>query len=109
MIFDTHEAIPIGENAIVDFSDSDNAEHHIKPIQPTPELYCEDAKNVIYDILRTPSPSVILRQKSLLELRKRIEKREYDLEKIWEEILDTPRSVDGCTMQKMKNMCNKKN
>lgn len=47
---------------------------HIKPIQATPTLSGKDTINIVKQVLKTPSPESIERNKKMLKIRRRIEK-----------------------------------
>ena len=48
---------------------------YVKPIQATPTLTGNDARNIIRQVLEAPSPESVAKNKKMLEMRKSIEKK----------------------------------
>lgn len=48
---------------------------YVKPIQATPALTGNDARDVIKQVLKVPSPEAVAKNKKMLEMRKSIEKK----------------------------------
>lgn len=55
--------------------DDDVMSVYIKPIQATPTLSGEDAISIIKQSLTPPTPEAIKKNRKMLEIRKRIEKK----------------------------------
>ena len=48
---------------------------YVKPIQATPTLTGNDARNIIRQVLAAPSSESVAKNKKMLEMRKSIEKK----------------------------------
>lgn len=55
--------------------EDDDMSVYVKPIQATPTLNGTDALSVIKQVLKTPSPESVEKNKRMLEMRRRIEKK----------------------------------
>ncbi len=55
--------------------DDDDMSAYVKPIQATPTLTGNDAISIVQQVLKAPSPKSVEKNKKMLEIRKRIEKK----------------------------------
>lgn len=55
--------------------EDDEMSAYVKPIQATPTLTGKDAVNIIEQVLKVPSSSAVEKNRKMLEMRKRIEKK----------------------------------
>lgn len=62
----------MGENKA---KEEDEMSAYVKPIQATPTLTGNDAIRIVEQVLTAPSPESILKNKKMLEMRKRIVKK----------------------------------
>ena len=62
----------MGENKA---REEDEMSAYVKPIQATPTLSGNDAKRIVQQVLTVPSSESIMKNKKMLEMRKRIVKK----------------------------------
>ncbi|MBQ7945034.1 MAG: hypothetical protein IJ326_13370 [Lachnospiraceae bacterium] len=55
--------------------EDDDMSAYVKPIQATPTLTGNDAISIVQQVLKAPSPKSVEKNKKMLEIRKRIEKK----------------------------------
>lgn len=55
--------------------EDDTMSAYVKPIQATPTLTGNDARDIIKEVLKAPSAAAIERNKAMLEIRKSMERK----------------------------------
>ena len=55
--------------------EDDTMSAYVKPIQATPTLSGNDAVNIMKQVLKAPSADAIEKNRAMLDMRKRIEKK----------------------------------
>lgn len=55
--------------------EDDDMSAYVKPIQATPTLTGNDARNIVRQVLKAPSPESVAKNRKKLEMRKRIENK----------------------------------
>lgn len=55
--------------------EDDDMSAYVKPIQATPTLTGNDARNIVQQVLKAPSPESVAKNRKKLQMRKRIENK----------------------------------